>query len=234
MDEIVVSQERYEAVRPLRLLMCGGGGHGKVVADVIRACGHELVGVVELDASRRGEVVEPGGARVVMGQDELMARLASGAAIEADAAVVAIGHNAARLRLCDALSAASVLAPALVHPRAWISPSARLGGGVVVCAGVVVNAGARVARGGILNTACVVEHDCLVAEGVHLSPNATLCGGVSVGARSWIGAASVVIQGVRVGADVVVGAGATVIREVEDGLTVAGCPARPISSGDRG
>ena len=235
MDEIIVSHDDHSPERPLRLLMCGGGGHGKVVADVIRACGHELVGVVELDADRRGEVVEPGGARVVMSQQELLERLASGASIGADAAVVAVGHNAARLALCDKLSASGLLAAALIHPRAWISPSARLGAGVVACAGVIVNAGARVARAGILNTASVIEHDCLIAEGVHVSPNATLCGGVSVGARSWIGAASVVIQGVRVGADVIVGAGASVIRDVDDGLVVVGCPARPsLSSGARG
>jgi acetyltransferase-like isoleucine patch superfamily enzyme len=71
-----------------------------------------------------------------------------------------------------------------------------------------------------------VEHECEVADAVHLSPASVLCGGVRVGARAWIGAGAVVIQGVEIGDDAVVGAGAVVIRDVAAGSTVAGNPAR--------
>jgi acetyltransferase-like isoleucine patch superfamily enzyme len=79
-----------------------------------------------------------------------------------------------------------------------------------------------------VNTAAVIEHDCDLAEGVHVSPNATLAGGVRVGARSWVGAGATVIQNVTIGAEVIVGAGAVVLRNVPDGLTVAGVPAVPV------
>jgi acetyltransferase-like isoleucine patch superfamily enzyme len=79
----------------------------------------------------------------------------------------------------------------------------------------------------ILNSGAVVEHDCVVGDGAHVSPNATLTGNVRVGARSWVGAGAVVLPGVRVGDDARVGAGAVVTRAVTDGATVMGVPARP-------
>lgn len=211
----------------MRLLIWGGGGHGKVVADLVRALGHELVGFVDADAAKRDEVVEPGGGRVVMIQDEFLARVDAGSLpAGAGAVVLAIGDNAARLRCLERLP--DSLLPSLVHPAAVRSPSAGIGEGTVVFAGAVVNAAARIGRGVIVNTAAVVEHDCVVDDGAHLSPGAVLAGGVHVGARSWVGAGATVIQGVRIGSDVVVGAGAVVIRDVPDGARVAGVPARPI------
>lgn len=211
-----------------RLLIVGGGGHGKVVADVARACGHEVVGFVDSDPEKLGRVVEPGGARVVLAQEELLAvreareELPGGAT----ALAIAVGDNAARLQLAQRLAPWPL--PVLVHPSAVVSPSARLGDGAVVFACAVVNAEARVGTAGIVNTAAVVEHDCVVGDGAHVSPGAVLAGGVRVGVRAWIGAGAVLIPGVRVGADAVIGAGAVVLRDVPDGVTVAGVPARII------
>jgi acetyltransferase-like isoleucine patch superfamily enzyme len=95
-----------------------------------------------------------------------------------------------------------------------------------VCALCAINPEARVGCAAIINTGAIVEHDCTVDDGVHLSPGAVLCGTVSVGARSWIGAASVVIQGRRVGSDAIVGAGAVVVHDIPEGVVAFGNPAR--------
>ena len=52
---------------------------------------------------------------------------------------------------------------------------------------------------------------------------------VYVGARSWIGIGSSVIQQVRIGSDVIVGAGAAVVSDVPNQVTVVGVPARILS-----
>jgi UDP-perosamine 4-acetyltransferase len=211
----------------LRLLVLGGGGHGKVVADVLRAAGHVLVGFADRRPELVGTVVEPGGGIVIATADELLAAIASGRELPggADAVALGIGDNALRMQALDAVGAAA--APAIVHPSAVLSPSASLGAGTAVMPRVVVNAAARVGRGVILNSGAVVEHDCVVGDGAHVSPNATLTGNVRVGARSWVGAGAVVLPGVRVGDDARVGAGAVVTRAVTDGATVMGVPARP-------
>jgi sugar O-acyltransferase (sialic acid O-acetyltransferase NeuD family) len=209
------------------LLVWGGGGHGRVVADLVRAAGYALAGYVDRDLARLGDTVEPGGGRVVVAEAEFLLQAQSGqCANGADGVTLAIGDNHAReacLRRVPGL-----YAPALVHPSAVVSPSARLGRGTVVLPLAAVNAAARLGEAVIVNTAAVVEHDCVLGDAVHVSPGAVLAGGVQVGARSWIGAGAAVAQGIRVGRDAVVGAGAVVIRDVPDGMTVVGNPARPI------
>jgi UDP-perosamine 4-acetyltransferase len=209
-----------------RYLIWGGGGHGKVVADLVRALGREVVGFVDADAAKLGREVEPGGARVVMLQEDLLgpARTKHLLPQNIDGLALAIGSN--RARFACLAQVADLSMPPLVHPSAVVSPSARLGAGTVVFPGAVINADANVGAAVIVNTGAVVEHDCWTGDGVHLSPRSTLAGRVSVGERSWIGAGATVIQGIRIGADAVVGAGAVIIRDVPDGVTAVGNPGR--------
>ncbi|MCI8797959.1 MAG: acetyltransferase, partial [Dorea sp.] len=51
---------------------------------------------------------------------------------------------------------------------------------------------------------------------------AILCGQVSVGYNSFIGAGSTVRQGVKIGNNVLVGANSLVLRDVKDGEKVVG------------
>lgn len=215
---------RPAPVQAMQLLIWGAGAHGQVVADLVRAAGHTLVGYVDRDAAKVGATVERGGGKVLLTEKALLSLLESGGALGADAVVLAVGDNRERDYALSTLAARC--APAMVHPSAIVSPSASLAIGSVVLPGVIVNAEARIGPGAILNTGCIVEHDCVLGAGVHLSPRATLCGNVHVGALSWIGAGATIVPGVRVGRDVRVGAGAVVIRDVPDGCTVVGVPAR--------
>jgi acetyltransferase EpsM len=211
-----------------RFLIVGAGGHGRVVADLVRALGHVVVGYSEVDRGRVGAVADVTGATVVVDQSTLLACIRGQQPwpLGIDALALGVGDNAARARLLDQIG--DVMLPALVHPGSWVSGGARLGPGTVVLAGAVINTGATLEGAAIVNSGAVVEHDCVLKKAVHISPNATLCGGVSVGARSWVAAAAVIVPGRLVGGDCVVGAGAVVIRDVPDGSTVVGNPARPI------
>lgn len=213
---------------PERLLIWGGGGHGAVVADAARCAGHAVVGFVDADPGKLGRVAEPGGARVVCSEDELLQAIAGGGPLPQGCTAVALGIGDNRRREQAAVRLGARLAPPVVHPAAVVSPSASIGAGTVVFARAVLNPAASLGRAVIVNTGAIVEHDCVVADGAHLSPGAVLAGGVRVGTRSWVGAGATVIQGIRIGAGSIVGAGAVVIRDVEDGVTVVGVPARVI------
>ena len=78
----------------------------------------------------------------------------------------------------------------------------------------------------IVNTGVIIEHDCRVGNGVHLSPSATLGGTVSVGDKSWICLGAKVINNITIGKSVTVGAGAVVIDDIEDQTLVVGIPAK--------
>jgi len=218
---------RMEKAGP-SILIIGGGGHGKVVADLVRASGGEVAGYCDADSGKLGVVVEPGGARVICSQEDLLERIARGEPLPpgVDAVALGVGNNRQRWEIYRRLAAQRL--PVLAHPSVVISPSARIGSGTVLVPGSVVNANSQVGAAVIVNTAATVGHDCQVADGVHVAPGANVCGGVSIGECTWVGAGSVIVPGVRVGRDVMIGAGAVVLRDVADGTTVVGNPARII------
>lgn len=191
------------------MYLYGAGGHAKVVAEIIRACGAAVDGCIDDDPAAAAFAGQP-----VLRSTEGRSPL-----------IVTIGDNAARRRVATRLCCAFGRA---FHPAAIISPTATIGEGTVVMAGVVINAEARVGRHCIVNTGATVDHECRLADFTHVSPHATLCGNVAVGEGAWIGAGAVVIQGVSVGSWSVVGAGAVVISDVPDHALVVGNPARVV------
>jgi sugar O-acyltransferase (sialic acid O-acetyltransferase NeuD family) len=215
--------EAAAAARPV--LIWGAGGHGRVVAELVRACGRVVRGFVDHRPPMLGHAVAGGGLVVAL-EEELVRRLEAGEALPAGATrgVPAVGDNAARLRHVAVLGARA--ADALVHPSATCSPSVALGPGTVVLAGAVLNAGARAGAGVIVNSGAIVEHDCVLEDGVHVSPGAVLAGHCEIGRGVWIGAGATVVPRIRIGAGAVVAAGAVVVRDVASGVTVSGVPAR--------
>jgi sugar O-acyltransferase (sialic acid O-acetyltransferase NeuD family) len=223
-----VSAIASAAAKRERFLIWGAGGHGKVVADLVRALGHDVVAWADREAGTGQTAAERDPSTVVITEARLLQTLDARSELPCGATLVAlgIGDNSARVRCAE--RAGVSLASALVHPAAAVSPSARLGRGTVVFAGAVVNADAVIGDAVVVNSGAIVEHDCVVETGVHIAPGAVLTGGVAVGRGSLIGARAVVLPGVVVAAGALVGAGAVVARDVAADSVVAGVPARII------
>ena len=206
------------------LLILGGGGHAKVVAETAIATGRYSE-VAFLDDRFSGTDQMPSVLGIpVLGP--LSLALEPAHREQFAAASVAFGNATARMNWIEQLAAAGYALPVLIHPTAWVSPSAQIASGSVVFAQAAVQALASIGVGSILNTGCSVDHDAQLAGGVHICPGARLAGEVQVGARTWIGIGACVIQQVRIGSDVTVGAGAAVVRDLPDGVTAVGVPAR--------
>ena len=140
---------------------------------------------------------------------------------------IAIGNNDIRKKVFDKLAAQHLLPKNLVHPSAVVCRTAEISPyGVMIGAQAVVNPLARVGQGVILNTSCVVEHECVVDDFVHIGPGAVLCGNVQVGKCTFVGAGAVVRQGIIIGDNAMIGAGAVVIRDVPANTRVMGLPAK--------
>jgi len=151
------------------LAIIGAGGHGRVAADTARTAGWQEI--VFLDA--RWPDLERSGDWPVVGRPS---KLSEGQTF------CAIGGNAARARIFEELELDD--SPIIVHPSAVLSSGVRIGAGTLIVAGAIVNIGTELGRGVILNTGCSVDHDCRLADFVHVAPGARLAGGVTVGERS--------------------------------------------------
>ena len=199
-----------------KVILIGGGGHAKVIMDIVTACGDTVVGVLD-DGLEKGAEVQ--GVPVI------------GAAIDAEKFpdcrfVVAVGNNTIRHRLVDALEVRWYTA---IHPSAVISPNATVGEGTVVMPAAVVNAGAKVGRHCIINTAAVVEHDNIICDYAHISCGAVLTGAVYVGEEALVGAAAVVRNNVNICAGCIVGAGAVVTCDMKEKGVYVGIPAKKMA-----
>lgn len=201
----------------MKIAIIGAGGHGKVVADAVRADGkHELVGFFDDDGQLIGRNVA--GAQV-------LDRIAAWRSYPVDGLILAIGNNRIRQDVMLRLVAENARLASVIHPSAIVS-GAVVENGTVLMAGVVVNIEANIGKNVILNTGAIVEHDCVVGAHVHIAPGSCLAGGVTIGEGAFIGMGSRILPEVHVGAWSIVGAGAVVVRDVPDGATVVGIPAR--------
>ena len=142
-----------------------------------------------------------------------------------DSIIISIGNNFTRKKL--AMDNRCSFAKA-IHPSSNLSPRCEVREGTVVMAGVSVNTGVKIGAHVILNTNSSVDHDCVIENFVHVSPNAALAGNIFVGEGSHIGAGATIIQGVRIGKWVTIGAGAVIINNVPDYAVVVGSPGRII------
>lgn len=114
----------------------------------------------------------------------------------------------------------------VVHPRAFVAEDTSLGDGCQILAMSAVCAGAKLGEAVIVNTKASVDHDCIIGNGAHIAPGATLAGEVTVGEFAFVGSGAVVLPRIQIGANAIIGAGSIVTHDVAAGETVIGNPAR--------
>ena len=147
------------------VLVIGGGGHALVSIEVLRACGHDVVGCLTRDEKASAGLQRAG--VPVVGSDRDLATLV---AREHPLAFVAVGDNRARHRLSEAVVAAGGSLLRAVSPAAVVSVAADIDDGVLVMPGAVVNAGAHLERGVIVNTHASIDHGCRIGAFAHIAP----------------------------------------------------------------
>jgi len=201
----------------------GGGGHAKVVIDVLLLAGWAVEGYTD-PAPAAGDRIA---GTPWLGGDAVLEQLRAGGL---QWAMVALGDNTARLEMARRAVGLGFTLASAVHPAAQVSTHAVVGQGVAIMPGVVVNAGSVIGDNAVINTCSSVDHDCAIGAGVHIAPGAHLAGYVIVEEEVLIGSGAVVGRGkpIRVGRGAVVGAGSVVINDVAPGTTVAGNPARDL------
>lgn len=130
-----------------KLLVIGGGEHGKVVKEMAS----QFYSKIDFLDDRAEDAVGKFADYLNFTQDYRYA-------------FVALGNSALRAEWLDKLQKAGYEVPVIIHPFTYVSRSAALAPGVIVEAGAVVNTYAKVGRGTIIGVNVAVDHDAVVGE----------------------------------------------------------------------
>lgn len=198
-----------------KLVIIGAGGHGRVVADIAKLNNYTSISFLD-DAPG---AVECSGYPVV-------GQVKDAVQYPDCEFAVAIGNAAVRREKQELVASLGGRPATLIHPGAVIADDVVIGAGTVIMAGAVVNPGAVIGKGCIVNTCASVDHDCVLADWVHIAVGAHLAGAVTVGEGTWIGVGAVVSNHVSITGGCMIGAGAVVVGDLNESGTYIGVPAR--------
>lgn len=188
------------------IALIGGGGHAKVIIEIIEEAGDRVVFINDIDAS----VTAIHGYPV---STEMPSKAAE--------VIVSVGSNAIRRKI--AMRSQNAFATA-IHPKANVSSRCSIGEGSVVMAGATINSDAVIGKHCIINTNASVDHDCRLGDFVHIAPGASVAGTVSIGEGTLVGVGSSIIPGINIGKWATIGAGTVIIDDVPDHAVVVGNP----------
>lgn len=181
----------------------GASGHAKVIMDILQSNNVRVDALIDDDVNKTELQGVPVLHSVVNDAD----------------LIISIGDNWIRKDIAERTNANYITA---VHSSAIVSSSAIIRDGSVVMQGAIIQADVIVGKHCIVNTAATIDHDCILEDYVHISPNASLCGNVSIGEGTQIGAGSVVVPGVKIGKWSLICAGSVVTKDIPDNCVAGG------------
>ncbi len=152
------------------LVLYGAGGHAKVIYDIILSNDMLLEYLIDdnppADFFHHLEIYKP--------TEELLRK---------HKVIVAVGDANAREKIVNKLHGICDF-ETLIHRSAFVSRFSELGEGTVVMPQVCVNAEVKIGNHCIINTASVIEHDCVIEDFVHISSTVTLAGNITIKKKS--------------------------------------------------
>lgn len=203
-----------------KVIIIGASGHARVIADIVKASGDEVVGFLDDNQELQGKIIFENKSVLGTTQENDVLKYTDYYFI------IGIGSNRVRKLISEKYP--SLKWYTAIHPSAIIGSNVEIGEGTAIMAGTVINIGSRIGRHCIVNTASSLDHDNILEDYVHISPGSHLAGTVKIGESTWICSGVTIINNITIGNDNIIGAGATVIRNVDEPGTYVGVPVKKI------
>lgn len=203
------------------VVIIGAGGHSKVIADIVIKSGDNLLGFLD-DNKEIGTVIIKDTNHTVIGRIEDCIKISE---VNSDVSfIIGIGNNQTRKIIAEKYK--DIKYYTAIHPSSQIAVDVDIEEGTTIMANACINAAAKIGKHCIINTASIVEHDNQISDYVHLSPNVTSCGTVTIGELTHIGAGTTIKNNINITDECIIGAGAVVVKDIQEKGTYAGVPAK--------
>lgn len=207
---------KRENISSMHVVILGASGHARVIADIVRCAGDIVEGFLDdRDASAFPEI-------------RMLGKISDVEQIHTENPdymfIVGIGRYEARVTIVD--KHPNLPFYTAIHPSSVIASDCKIGTGTVIMANAVVNTGTTIGIHSIINTGATVDHDCMIADYVHISPGAHVSGTVEIGKGTWISVGACIVNNVSVCPECVIGAGAVVLKSIGVAGTYVGIPAK--------
>ena len=197
-----------------KILLFGGGGHGKACVDVIESSGNlEISGIVDpllikLDLPYELiNITEP---------YALLRETVSNAHVS----VGQIKSSDLRKKIYSKLKEYKFNLPVIQSRYAYKSKYCEINEGTILMHFSLVNSYSSIGKNCIINSKSLIEHDVKVGDHCHVATGAILNGGVKVGDETFIGSNTVIAPGKCIGNKCVISAGLFINEDIPDGKTV--------------
>ncbi len=171
----------------IKLIVVGGGGHGKVVSSLIKKnSAFKLLGYCDIED--KGVILDSD----YLGNDDYILNEVSREVKLALGIGQLKNNRAQRMLIVNKFLSAGFSFPPIISSNAIVNDNVAVEDGTVIMDGVVINTGTKIGKFSIINTSSSVDHDCIIGDYVHIAPGCTLCGGVQVGEGAFLGAGTIV------------------------------------------
>lgn len=204
------------------VVIIGAGGHAKVIADIIQKSGDIVYGFLDDKLKEGTNICNRQELKVIGDFNKRFTLPVTHKNLEF---IVAIGDNNRRKEIVKN-NVPNIKYYTAIHPSANIGIDVTIGEGTVIMANATINSSAFIGKHCIINTGAIVEHDNVLEDYVHVSPNATLCGTVKIGEATHIGAGATVKNNTNVVGNSIIGAGAVVVKNIDKNGIYMGVPAK--------
>lgn len=193
-------------------MILGSGGHAASLIDILeRENKYKIAGYVVNDKKKECCIKYP-----QIGKDRDLDCLYQNGIKNAAIGVGYLGKSDLRKRLYERLKKIGFNFPVICDPSAMVSSHTEIGEGTMIGKGAIINVGTKIGKMCIINSGAIVEHDCIVDDFTHIAVGGILCGSVTVGRSTFIGANTTVIQEKTIGRNCVIGAGITIKKNIGD------------------
>lgn len=209
------------------VIIIGGGGHAKVLADCLMLYRKEIIGFTDPDPSSRDNLASYYIKH--LGRDEEIFSFSQDEVLLVNG-LGGVEKLTPRKVIYTAFQQKGYEFASVIHPSAIIANDVILEEGVQIMAGAVIQPSVVIGANSIINTNASIDHDSCIGKSAHIAPGTVLSGSVKVSDNTFIGAGSTVLQGILIGRNVMIGAASLVNSNIPDYAKAYGVPAKVVKT----